>query len=104
MSGTLFTALSDPGVDALLGAAQGFAQAAMPTRMPTPWGAVLGMGGAGALQGLQTSNQLQQGQQLHLLVDNTNLMQFHHVFIFGLARLMQTRMLLRQTHLLLLIK
>lgn len=64
MSGSTFAdALSDPGVSALLGAAQGFGQAAMPTRMPTPWGAVLGAGAGGLEQGLKTGQALQQGQQ-----------------------------------------
>lgn len=35
MSDTLSNALSDPGVSALLGLAQGFGNAALPTRMPT---------------------------------------------------------------------
>jgi len=61
MSGSLSDILSDPGIDALLGAAQGFGQAAMPTRMPTPFGAVLGAGAGGLEQGLKTSQQLQQG-------------------------------------------
>ena len=54
MSG-LMSALLDPGVDALLGAAQGFGQAALPSRLPVPLGAALGMGAGGALQGVQTS-------------------------------------------------
>jgi len=61
MSGSLSDILSDPGIDALLGAAQGFGQAALPTRMPTPFGAVLGAGAGGLEQGLKTSQQLQQG-------------------------------------------
>lgn len=76
MSGSnssIFDALSSPGVAALIGAAQGFGQAAMPTRMPTPIGAVLGMGGAGALQGAATGQALQkagmQNQQTKLLMD-----------------------------------
>lgn len=60
---SLLSALTNPGVDALMGMAQGFAQAAMPTRMPTPWGAALGMGGAGALQGVRSGQQLQQASQ-----------------------------------------
>ena len=62
MSGFL-DALTDPGVDALLGAAQGFGQAAMPTRMPTPWGAVIGMGAGGALAGAKEGQGLQLQQQ-----------------------------------------
>lgn len=44
--------LSTPeGQAALLGMTQAFAQAAQPTRIPLGFGAALGMGGAGALQG-----------------------------------------------------
>ena len=56
-------ALTDPGVDALLGMAQGFGQAAMPTRMPTPIGATIGMGMGGALSGIRESQLLQLAQQ-----------------------------------------
>lgn len=60
MSGSRFMdALLDPGVQALGGMAQGFAQAAMPTRMPTPFGAVLGAGVGGLTQGAGTGLQLQ---------------------------------------------
>jgi len=59
----LADALSDPGVDALLGMSQGFASAAMPTRMPTPFGAVIGADAGGALQGIKTSQGLAEGQQ-----------------------------------------
>jgi len=45
----------DPNMMALLGAAQGFGQAAMPTRVPTPLGAALGMGAGGAAQGAMQS-------------------------------------------------
>ena len=62
MSG-LMSALLDPGVDALLGAAQGFGQAALPSRLPVPLGAALGMGAGGALQGVQTSERGQLAQQ-----------------------------------------
>ena len=62
MSGFM-SALMDPGVDALAGMAQGFAQAAMPSRMPIPFGAALGMGASGALQGAGLSERLQQAQQ-----------------------------------------
>lgn len=58
-----FDALTDPGVEALLGASQGFAQAAMPTRMPTPFGAVLGMGAGGALAGEQAGQKMQLANQ-----------------------------------------
>ena len=65
----LMAALMDPGVQTLAGMAQGFAQAAMPTRMPTPWGAVIGMGAGGAMQGATnaqrmalTQNQIRAGQ------------------------------------------
>lgn len=62
MSGFL-NALTDPGVDALAGMAQGFAQAAMPSRMPIPFGAALGMGAAGGLRGAAQGQQLQQAAQ-----------------------------------------
>ena len=60
MSGSIFDMLSDPAFDALAGAAQGFGQAAMPSRMPVPFGAALGMGLGGAVQGARESAQLQQ--------------------------------------------
>lgn len=64
MSGSsVFDALTDPGVSALFGAAQGFANAALPQRMPTPFGAVLGLGAGGALQGVKTSQALQLANQ-----------------------------------------
>lgn len=64
MSGSaLMDALLDPGVNVLGGLAQGFAQAALPTRMPTPIGAVLGMGAGGAMQGVGNAQRLQRGQQ-----------------------------------------
>lgn len=55
---SIFDALTNPGVDALLGMTQGFASAAMPTRMPTPLGAVLGMGVGGALPGIAAGQNL----------------------------------------------
>jgi len=64
MSGSaLMDALSDPGVNTLAGMAQGFAQAAMPTRMPTPIGAVLGMGAGGMMQGAGNAQRMQAQQQ-----------------------------------------
>lgn len=56
-------ALTDPRITALLGMTKGFAQAAMPTRMPTPFGAVLGMGAGGLLEGAKEGQQLQMGGQ-----------------------------------------
>lgn len=76
MSGTVGSIFDDPLTAGLLGAAQGFAQAAMPSRMPIPFGAALGMGGGGALQGemqaLQGQKAAQEAQQLRL---NNALMQ-----------------------------
>ncbi len=73
MSDSIFDALTNPGTDALLGMAQGFGQAAMPSRMPIPIGAVIGQGGAGALQGLGVGQQLQKqgmaNQQQRMLLD-----------------------------------
>lgn len=63
MGDTLANALSSPGISALIGAAQGFGQAALPSRMPVPIGAALGMGLGGALQGQETGQKLQQGEQ-----------------------------------------
>ena len=60
---TFMQALTDPRLDALLGMTQGFAQAAMPTRMPTPFGAVLGMGAGGAMQGVKQGQALAMGAQ-----------------------------------------
>ena len=59
----LMSALLNPGVQALAGAAGGFAQAAMPSRLPVPTGAALGMGAAGALQGVQNAQRGQLAQQ-----------------------------------------
>ena len=42
------------------GMSGGFAQAAMPSRMPIPFGAALGMAGAGVAQGMKTARELQQ--------------------------------------------
>lgn len=60
-SGSMF---ADPTTMGLLGMSQGFAQAAMPSRMPVPFGAALGMGAAGMSQGAMAANQfaLQQAQ------------------------------------------
>lgn len=58
---SVFDALTDPGTDALLGLAQGFGAASMPTRMPTPFGAVLGQGVGGMQQGLATGQALRRG-------------------------------------------
>lgn len=73
MSDTLANALQDPGIDALIGAAQSLGQAAMPTRMPTPIGSVLSAGLGGTLGGLKTSNELQQGQQQTLAAKMLNM-------------------------------
>lgn len=58
---SVFDALTDPTTDALLGLAQGFGAAAMPTRMPTPLGAVMGQGIGGMQQGLATGQALRRG-------------------------------------------
>lgn len=69
----IFDALTDPGVDALLGMTQGFAQAALPTRMPTPLGAVLGMGAGGILPAVAQGQTLQkagiENQRSKMLMD-----------------------------------
>ena len=78
MSGTLLGQLDpnaiglNPGMMGLLGAAGGFAQAAMPQpyKGGTPWGAALGMGAQGMGQGAQGAYGAQlnaaraQGQQI----------------------------------------
>ncbi len=72
-SSSFFNALTDPGVDALLGMAQGFGQAAMPSRMPVPFGAALGMGLGGALPGMAAGQALQksgiENQRAQMLMD-----------------------------------
>ena len=64
MSGTIngnppTSIFGDPSTGALLGMAQGFSAAAMPSRMPVPFGAALGMGASGAMQGAQQAQQYQ---------------------------------------------
>lgn len=54
---------TDPKTAALLGLMQGFGQAAMPSRAPIPFGAALGMGATGMLQGMQGAQQMKKGQQ-----------------------------------------
>lgn len=61
MSGSIFDALTDPTTSALMGLAQGFGQAALPTRMPTPIAATLGMGIGGLQQGLAAGQALKKG-------------------------------------------
>ena len=53
----------DPTTMGLLGLAQGFGQAAMPSRMPVSFGAAMGMGGAGMMQGAQAGLAGQQQEQ-----------------------------------------
>lgn len=68
MSGSsLMDALIDPGVQALAGAAQGFAQAALPTRMPIPAGAAIGMGLGGLAQGAGNALSLQRANMQNQL-------------------------------------
>lgn len=52
----------DPMTMALLGMAGAFGQAAMPSRLPVPLGAVLGAGAAGAAQGARSSYDIQNEQ------------------------------------------
>lgn len=59
----LANALTSPGVSALLGMTQGFAQAAMPTRVPTPFMSALGMGLGGLQGGINSGTQVRQNQQ-----------------------------------------
>lgn len=49
----------DPNTMALLGAAQGFGNASLPSRMPVPFGYVLGQGLGGAAQGAQQAQAYQ---------------------------------------------
>lgn len=63
---------SNPNAMALLGLAQGLGQAAMPSRMPIPFGAALAQGLGGAVQGAQhaqqyKANQMQNDMQSMLL-------------------------------------
>jgi hypothetical protein len=53
----------DPQTMMLLGAAQGFGQAAMPSRMPVPFGAALGMAAGGVAQGARDAQAMQLQQQ-----------------------------------------
>jgi hypothetical protein len=53
---------SDPTAMGLLGLAQGFGQAAMPSRMPVPMGAAIGMGAAGLGQGAGAAQAYQRAQ------------------------------------------
>lgn len=73
MSGSVFDALTDPTTSALMGLAQGFGQASMPTRMPTPLAAVFGQGIGGLQQGLATGQALKrsdiQNQQARIGLD-----------------------------------
>lgn len=72
-----------PGVSPLLsalgGLAQGYGQAAMPSRMPVPFGAVMGMGAGGMEQGLNDAQknmsmyQQAQGQQIQNQMAQTQL-------------------------------
>jgi hypothetical protein len=64
MSGSLFSpagpgGILDPTTAGLLGLAGGFASAAMPSRMPVPFGAALGLAGQGLAQGVQQGQQMQ---------------------------------------------
>ena len=59
----LMSALMSPGVNALAGFAGGMAQAAMPSRMKVPFGAALGFGAQGALQGAGNALSMQQQYQ-----------------------------------------
>ena len=59
----LMSALMSPGVNALAGFAGGMAQAAMPSRMKVPFGAALGFGAQGALQGAGNALSMQQQNQ-----------------------------------------
>jgi soluble lytic murein transglycosylase-like protein len=52
---------TNPNIMAALGALQGFGQAAMPSRLPVPFGATLGMGAGGAMQGAQQAIQNRAG-------------------------------------------
>lgn len=59
MSGTAFgDYFTDPTMMGLLGAAQGFGQAAMPSRMPIPFGAALGLAAGGLSEGARAANKL----------------------------------------------
>ena len=62
----------DPTTMGLLGLAQGFGQAAMPSRMPVSFGAAMGMGGAGMMQGAQAGLAGQQQEQALAAARMTN--------------------------------
>lgn len=70
----IYDYLSDPNTMALLGATQGFGQAALPSRLPVPFGAVMGQGAAGALGGVRQANasQLERQQATGLGIQNLN--------------------------------
>lgn len=70
----IYDYLSDPNTMALLGATQGFGQAAMPSRLPVPFGAVMGQGASGALGGVKQANasQLERQQATWLGIQNLN--------------------------------
>jgi hypothetical protein len=53
---------SNPTIAGLLGAAGGFAQAAMPSRMPVPMGAAIGMAGQGLMQGAASAQDYRKQQ------------------------------------------
>ncbi len=52
----------DPNAMAQLGALQGYGQAAMPSRMPVPFGAVQGLAAQGAVQGARGAQEYKQNQ------------------------------------------
>lgn len=70
----------DPTTMGLLGMAQGFGQAAMPQRMPVPFGAVMGMGVGGMQQGAQAANAyaLQQQQLEQARLANVGLRNYYN--------------------------
>lgn len=70
----IYDYLSDPNTMALLGATQGFGQASLPSRLPVPFGAVVGQGAAGALGGVRQANdsQLERQQATGLGIQNLN--------------------------------
>lgn len=65
--------LTSPTFNALLGMSKGFGEASMPSRMPIPWGATLGMGMGGLQGGIQTGQALRkagiENQRSQMLMD-----------------------------------
>lgn len=73
MSESLFGMMANPQAMGLLGLAQGFGQAAMPSRMPVPLGAAFGQAAGGMLAGMTQAQKLklmaEQEKRLNQMTD-----------------------------------